>query len=135
VEGRVAVEYFSEAPEVQAKKFAFKCHRRAVEGVDVVYPVNAIAFHARRTSTFATGGCDGSVITWDGAQRKRIATVRSKCPSSVAAMAMSPGDSSLLAVASSYTYENGEPTTAAARAPDRIFIHKLTDAEVGCSRP
>ena len=28
VEGRVAMEFFDEDPEVQAKKYAFKCHRK-----------------------------------------------------------------------------------------------------------
>ena len=41
---------------MEAKKYAFKCHR-----VDnVVYPVNAITFHPG-FGTFATGGCDGVV--------------------------------------------------------------------------
>jgi cell cycle arrest protein BUB3 len=45
IEGRVAVEFFDPAPEAQAKKYAFKCHRQAVDGVDHVYAVNALAFH------------------------------------------------------------------------------------------
>ena len=45
IEGRVAVEFFDPASEVQAKKYAFKCHRAVVNGVDTVYPVNALAFH------------------------------------------------------------------------------------------
>lgn len=32
VEGRVAVEYFDPKPEVQEKRYAFKCHRTAVQG-------------------------------------------------------------------------------------------------------
>ncbi len=39
----------------QAKKYAFKCHRRTEGGRDTVYPVNAIAF-APFHGTFATGG-------------------------------------------------------------------------------
>ncbi len=27
-EGRIAVEYFDASPEVQANKYAFKCHRQ-----------------------------------------------------------------------------------------------------------
>ena len=60
IEGRVAMEYFDPAPEVQAKKYAFKCHRTTTNGVDTVYPVNAIAFHPG-FGTFATGGADGMV--------------------------------------------------------------------------
>lgn len=55
VEGRVAMEFFDLGDEAQAKKYAFKCHRRNEGGRDVVYPVNAIAFNAAH-GTFATGG-------------------------------------------------------------------------------
>lgn len=30
---------------LQDKKYAFKCHRRNVDGKDVVFPVHCIAFH------------------------------------------------------------------------------------------
>jgi WD40 repeat protein len=68
VEGRVAVEtvpYGSAKPPPVAatdtkhpaiKQYTFKCHRVG----DLVYPVNAIAFHPH-FGTFATGGCDGTV--------------------------------------------------------------------------
>ena len=53
VEGRVAVDFVDAAGETQAQRYAFKCHRQAAEGVDaatgapmeIVYPVNAIAYH------------------------------------------------------------------------------------------
>ena len=45
IEGRVAVEYFDPDPQVQENKYAFKCHRKVVDGIDTIYPVNAIAFH------------------------------------------------------------------------------------------
>ena len=38
IEGRVAVEYFDPSPEVQKKKYAFKCHRVKTEGVEYIYP-------------------------------------------------------------------------------------------------
>ena len=47
VEGRIAVEYFDASPEAQGKKYAFKCHRQAIDGVDHVWPVNALVFHPR----------------------------------------------------------------------------------------
>lgn len=46
VEGRVAVEYFDPSPEIQKKKYAFKCHRVKTEGIEYIYPVNAISFHS-----------------------------------------------------------------------------------------
>ncbi|CAH1444983.1 unnamed protein product [Lactuca virosa] len=45
VEGRVAMEFFDLSPAGQSKKYAFKCHRKSEAGRDIVYPVNAIAFH------------------------------------------------------------------------------------------
>lgn len=40
---------------VQARRYAFKCHRKSDTGRDTVYPVNAIAFHPIH-GTFASGG-------------------------------------------------------------------------------
>jgi cell cycle arrest protein BUB3 len=45
VEGRIAVEYVDPAPEIQDKKYAFKCHRQTIDDVDHVWAVNALAFH------------------------------------------------------------------------------------------
>lgn len=60
----------------------------------------------RRYGTFATGGCDGLVNLWDGSNKKRLYQYN-KYPTSIAALAFNR-DGSLLAVASSYTYELGE---------------------------
>ena len=40
-------------------------------GIEYIYPVNAISFH-RDFNTFATGGSDGLVNIWDGANKKRL---------------------------------------------------------------
>ena len=56
VEGRVAVEFFDASEEVQKRKYAFKCHRGVVDGVDTAFPVNAVAFHP------TYGACPG--IRW-----------------------------------------------------------------------
>lgn len=45
IEGRVAVEYFDPSPDVQKTKYAFKCHRIKEDGMELIYPVNAISFH------------------------------------------------------------------------------------------
>lgn len=57
IEGRVAVDYLDPAPEVQAQKFAFKCHRQPLENpttekTEIVYPVNALAFHPMLLFTY-----------------------------------------------------------------------------------
>ncbi|KAK1939534.1 WD domain/ mitotic checkpoint protein [Babesia divergens] len=72
IEGRVAWEYFSKAPEVVAQQYAFKCHRNKISSdSDVAYAVNAIDFHPL-FGTFVTGGADGLVCAWDGVSRKRL---------------------------------------------------------------
>jgi cell cycle arrest protein BUB3 len=45
IEGRIAVEYFDPDPATQAKKYAFRAHRQTVDGVEQVYPINALAYH------------------------------------------------------------------------------------------
>jgi len=122
IEGRVAVEYFDPSPEVQAKKYAFKCHRAKVDSTENVYPVNAITFHPKH-GTFATGGCDGVVNIWDGQNKKRLRQFP-KYPSSVSSLSFSP-DGKYLAVASSYTFEEGEKD----HAPDSIFIRTIAESE------
>jgi len=123
VEGRVAIEYFDPAEEVQKQKYVFKCHRALQNGIDTVYPVNTIAFHPVY-GTFATGGCDSIVNFWDGANRKRICQLP-KYPTSIASLAFNE-NGTLLAIASSYTFEEGEKD----HPPDAIFIHKVLDSDV-----
>eukprot|EP01133_Synstelium_polycarpum_P014499 gene14499-17113_t len=119
VEGRIGMEYFD--PKVQSvKKYAFKCHRANEGGVDVVYPVNALAFHPIY-GTFATGGCDGNVYFWDGQNRKRLCHLK-RYPTSISSLAFS-SDGSQLAIASSYTYEEGEKD----HPEDQIYIHQVND--------
>ncbi|KAG4164903.1 hypothetical protein ERO13_A13G046300v2 [Gossypium hirsutum] len=123
VEGRVAMEFFDLSEASQAKKYAFKCHRKSEAGRDIVYPVNAIAFHPVY-GTFATGGCDGFVNVWDGNNKKRLYQY-SKYPTSIAALSFSR-DGRLLAVASSYTFEEGEKP----HEPDAIFVRSVNEIEV-----
>lgn len=71
IEGRVAVDFFDPSPAQQEKKYAFKCHRQVVDGVDTVFPVLGLAFHPLH-GTFATGGGDGTVSLWDPFAKKRL---------------------------------------------------------------
>lgn len=120
IEGRVAIEFLDElgVSSNGKKKYAFKCHRIG----DTVYPVNAIAFHPKY-GTFATGGCDGTVITWDGLNKKKIFTLP-KFTTSIAALAYNH-DGSELAIASSYTFEEGEKD----HPKDEILIRPMLDLE------
>ncbi|CEG36002.1 mitotic checkpoint [Plasmopara halstedii] len=122
IEGRVALEYFDDDPS-HKRSYAFKCHRGKVDEQTLVYPVNCIAFHPTY-GTFATGGCDGIVNLWDGANKKRITHLR-QYPTSIAAMDFNH-DGSVLAIAASYTYEQGEKD----HPNDSIFLHTVQDSEV-----
>lgn len=51
------MEYLDPSPEIQKKKYAFKCHRLKENNIEQIYPVNAISFHNVH-NTFATGKVD-----------------------------------------------------------------------------
>eukprot|EP00640_Fibrocapsa_japonica_P003122 CAMPEP_0113944414 /NCGR_PEP_ID=MMETSP1339-20121228/34406_1 /TAXON_ID=94617 /ORGANISM="Fibrocapsa japonica" /LENGTH=333 /DNA_ID=CAMNT_0000949619 /DNA_START=85 /DNA_END=1086 /DNA_ORIENTATION=+ /assembly_acc=CAM_ASM_000762 len=119
IEGRVAVEFFDPSPEAQAKKYAFKCHRTA----DTIFPVNAMAFHPI-FGTFATGGCDGIVNVWDGQNKKRLSQFP-KYQTGISSLAFNH-DGSLLAIAVSYTFEQGEIE----HPEDTIVIRLVSDSDV-----
>ena len=64
------------------------------------------------------------VNIWDGANKKRLHQI-SGYPTSVAALAFN-AEATLLAVASSYTYELGERD----HPPDVIYVRPCLEAEV-----
>jgi WD40 repeat protein len=101
------------------KKYAFKCHRVN----DTVYPVNTIAFHPT-FGTFATGGADGSVVTWDANNKKKLCSI-AKCPTSIACLAFNH-DGTQLAMASSYTFEEGERD----HPREEIYVRDVLESEV-----
>lgn len=41
----MSIEYFDKSPAAQKEKYAFKCHRQTIPEGDLVFPVNALAFH------------------------------------------------------------------------------------------
>ncbi|KAG0140609.1 hypothetical protein CROQUDRAFT_664948 [Cronartium quercuum f. sp. fusiforme G11] len=138
IEGRVAVEFFDTSPEVQAKKYAFKSHRQTIDGVDTIYPVNALAFHPK-FGTFATGGGDSMVSIWDSAAKKRLRQLP-KYPASVSTLAFNC-DGTRLAIGCSLLEEEGtapKPTENGTEAENKstegtnpprnaIFIRNVTD--------
>lgn len=109
VEGRIAVDYLDPSPEAQTAKYAFKCHRQTVDGVDHVWPVNALAFHPVH-NTFASGGSDGTVSMWDHTAKKRLRQYP-KYKEGVAALAFS-ADGAKLAVGVSYGWDEGNKPSA-----------------------
>lgn len=142
LEGRVAIEVFpaggsdalsqqqssasaSASAPAQSQAFAFKCHRKTgADGVQTLYPVNALAYHPTYWGTFATGGSDGVVSVWDGGARKRICSLP-PFATSVAALDFS-FDGALLATAASYLWEEGERTHPA----DALWVRRVTDSQV-----
>ncbi|MCJ1291882.1 hypothetical protein MMC34_003430 [Xylographa carneopallida] len=125
IEGRVAVEWFDPSTESQKRKYAFKCHRQtSPEGVDVIYPVNALAFHPVH-GTFASGGGDGFVALWDGVAKRRIRQYQ-RYPASVAALAFS-ADGKFLAVAVSPGFEDGKEERGDEVV--KVFVRELGDGE------
>lgn len=84
IEGRVAVEYLDPSPEVQKKKYAFKCHRLKENNIEQIYPVNAISFHNVH-NTFATGSSDGFGSIWDPFNKKQLCQFH-RYPTSIASL-------------------------------------------------
>ncbi|KAG5337580.1 hypothetical protein C0989_009305 [Termitomyces sp. Mn162] len=123
VEGRIAVEYFDPSPVVQEKKYAFKCHRQTINDVDHVWPVNALAFHPTY-NTFASAGSDATVSIWDHKVKKRLRQYP-KFASSISSLAFN-SDGTKLAIAVSYTWDDGEPGLKTAERP-AILVRKLGD--------
>ncbi|KAI9789958.1 MAG: hypothetical protein M1833_002125 [Piccolia ochrophora] len=129
IEGRVAVEWFDPSAESQARKYAFKCHRQPSstgDGVDVVYPVNALAFHPVFDGNFASGGGDGIVALWDGVAKRRIRQYQ-RYPASIAALAFS-SNGRYLAVASCPGFEDGKEDLDALDQT-KVYIRELGETE------
>ncbi|UZJ52075.1 hypothetical protein CBS101457_001395 [Exobasidium rhododendri] len=115
VEGRIAVEFFDTSSESQAKKYAFKCHRQIIDGIDTVYPVNAMAFHPVH-ATFASLGGDAIISIWDPLAKKRIRQYP-KMVSPLSSGAIS-SDGATLATASGF--ENIEDTRHSGESPGEV---------------
>lgn len=125
IEGRVAVEWFDPSESSQARKYAFKCHRQpSPEGIDVIYPVNALAFHPVHGS-FASGGGDGFVALWDGVAKRRIRQYQ-RYPASIAALAFS-ADGRYLAVGVSPGFEDGKEDLGDGSV--KVFVRELGENE------
>ncbi|VDD82184.1 unnamed protein product [Mesocestoides corti] len=124
IEGRVAVRMFDKSQESQKRSYVFKCHRVKEEKREIIYPVTAISFH-QRYNTFATGGSDGMVNTWDGFNRKWLAQFE-KYPTTISSLDFSE-DGTQLAIGVSYLFENGEIPDPPAPA---IYIRSVADSEV-----
>ena len=124
IEGRISVEWFDPSPESQERKYAFKCHRQPQDGLDVVYPVNALAFHPVH-GTFISGGGDGFIALWDGVSKRRIRQYQ-KYSHSVAALSFS-ADGKYLAVGVCPGFEDGKEDIG--EGDVKVFIRQFGDNE------
>lgn len=131
IEGRIAVEYLAE--DRNQDTYAFKCHRRPIqeegndETIDAVYPVNSLAWHPKYF-TFASGGADGRVITWDAQKQRRI-RIYDK-PSLGAASVAFSSDGKFLATGISTTYYNGMDINAPTDPNSiKVVVRELADQE------
>ncbi|KAI8329520.1 WD40-repeat-containing domain protein [Chlamydoabsidia padenii] len=117
MKGSVSMNHFG-----NQQAFVFKSHRQILGNSIMVYPVNALSFHPKY-GTLATGGSDGVVNIWDGIHRKRIMQLP-KYPEEVSNVAFNH-DGSQLAIAYSYTYDEGERS----KTPEAIYIKHMDDTD------
>lgn len=130
IEGRVAVEWFEDSAESQARKYAFKCHRQAAPeeegGGDVVFPVNALAFHPVYGKTFASGGGDGTVALWDAEAKRRMKQYQN-FGNNVASAAFSQ-NGKYLAVGVCPGFETGQESYSG-QGQTKVVIRELSETE------
>jgi len=128
IEGRVAVEWFDPSADSQSRKYAFKCHRQPApehDGTDIVYPVNALAFHPIHGS-FASGGGDGVVALWDAVAKRRMKQFQ-RYSLSVAALDFS-SDGKYLAVGVCPGFEDGQEDYTG-EGQTKIFVRELAETD------
>ena len=122
IEGRVAVEYLDTDPEIQKKKYAFKCHRLKQENIEHIYPVNAISFHGIH-NTFATGGSDGFVNIWDPFNKKRLCQFH-RYPADISSLAFNKEGNTIAIASSPVQCVEGQE-----KQKDSVYIRQITDSE------
>ncbi|KAJ0115355.1 hypothetical protein N8I77_000723 [Diaporthe amygdali] len=130
IEGRVAVEWFEDSAESQARKYAFKCHRQAASeeegGGDVVYPVNALTFHPVFGKTFASGGGDGTVALWDAEAKRRMKQYQN-FGNSVASLSFS-SNGKFMAAGVCPGFETGQENYSG-QGQTKVVIRELSETE------
>ena len=94
--------------------------------MDIVYPVNALAFHPVH-GTFATGGGDGVVALWDAQTKRRVRQYQT-LGASVAALDFSP-DGRFLAIGVSPGFEDGKEDEEMDRSLVKVVVRELTENE------
>nr|XP_034906668.1 mitotic checkpoint protein BUB3.3-like isoform X2 [Populus alba] len=119
IDGRVAVE-ISNPLNLNSIRYTFRCHPKTKDGKAHLVSVNDIAFNPLMGGTFVTGDNEGYVTAWD-AQSKRKLHEFPRYPNSVASLSYNHVGQ-LLAVASSYTYQEANETYG--RCPLKYLFRK-----------
>ena len=135
IEGRVAIEYFSEVQQKaqnpsgklqSPRSFVFKCHRDASS--HNIYSVNAIHFHPRY-NTFLTAGGDGTIIWWDKDARARlVARDKFKGTSPVVTAKFSPHGDALFYILS-YDWSQGAEGYPK-NSKNALMYHKVNPQDI-----
>ena len=125
IEGRIAYDVLS--PENQQQSYAFRAHRveNPTTKVNVVYPVNTLAFHPVH-GTFASGGGDGSVAIWDPVARKRVKYYAPEFGGSIASVGFS-SDGRWMGLAVSMGDDGSGAVEG--RGQGRVIVKELAESE------
>ncbi|XP_021299564.1 mitotic checkpoint protein BUB3.3 isoform X2 [Herrania umbratica] len=102
VDGRVKLE-ISYPSNSNNMGYVFRCHPKSRDGRHHLVPVNDIAFNPFISGAFVTGDNEGYITAWDAKSRRRLFELP-RCSNSVASLSYNH-EGQLLAVASSYTYQ------------------------------
>ncbi|GER37448.1 heavy metal transport/detoxification superfamily protein [Striga asiatica] len=122
IDGRVALEYFGDSGS-QKCGYAFKCHPKSKDGRHHLVAVNDIAFNPVLCGVI-TGDNEGHATMWDVQSRRHLMELP-RYPNSVASLAYNH-DGQLLAVASSFTYQEANER----ELPPQIFLHQMDDIQL-----
>ncbi|KAH8924599.1 WD40 repeat-like protein [Atractiella rhizophila] len=138
IEGRVSVNFFSDAPA----PYSFKCHRKDLPGQNTsvnasqskyqkaTWSVNSLSFH-QQLGSLATAGTDASFSFWDLEGKSKLKTFDERGGPIVATEFHRSGE--WFAYAISYDWSNGFSPNMP-QVPNKIFLHKVQREEVNRKR-
>ncbi|KAH6754866.1 hypothetical protein C2S53_019847 [Perilla frutescens var. hirtella] len=125
VDGRVALRRFGQSSAKEG--YAFKCHPKDRNGMQHLVAVNDVSFNPSVRGVAVTGDNEGYATIWDVLNRKRLLELP-RYPNSVASLAYNH-EGQLLAVASSYTYQEANER----EDQPQIFLHRIDAGNIGSS--
>uniref|UniRef100_A0A175YI93 Uncharacterized protein n=1 Tax=Daucus carota subsp. sativus TaxID=79200 RepID=A0A175YI93_DAUCS len=118
IDGRVAVK----SPST-FDGYTFRCHPKQKNGRTYTVRVNDIAFLPSISGAFVTGDNKGYVILWNARSKKRLLEFQ-RYPNGIASLSINCGGQ-LLAVASSYTYQEANEMTESDHSPRNKWLEHI----------